>query len=279
MPRVLRQDGFRCRWPVAQRPMRPHRVVLHSPWLDHHLRLLQRVADLPVQAFIPQLPMEALAIAVLPGTAGFEVQRLGSHGRPPLPQLQGHELGSMVRAQVFGYSVLQHHVRQRFAPIVTVQPSGNSQCQTPPGVLVGQPQQAKGTSVVGEGADKVVAPHLVLMLGTKPHARTVVSPQPASRLLLRRYFQPFPPPDTPYPAPSHVPARSRPPRRDPEIALTALLAPHLHHRSPQPVFLVARGRAVSLRPSPLPQPPARTPLRQPMLLPGMLSRASAPFRA
>ena len=75
------------------------------------------------------------------------------------------------------------------------------------------------------------------------------------------------------------PARSRPPRRDPAIALTAILARHLHHRSPQPVFLVARGRAVSLRPSPLPQPPARTPLPQPMLLPGMLYRASSPFRA
>src|SRR3974377_812264 len=124
--------------------------------------------------------MEALATPASPGTAGFEVQRLGSHGRPPLPQLQGHELGSMVRAQVFGYSVLQHHVRQRFVQILTVQPAGNSQCQTPPGVLVDQPQQAKGTSVVGEGADKVVAPHLVLMLGTQQNAPTVVSPKPAA---------------------------------------------------------------------------------------------------
>ena len=62
-----------------------------------------------------------------------------------------------------------------------------------------QRQQPKGTSIVGEGTDKVVAPDVIRMFRTKPHARTVVQPQPASWLLLRRHFQPFPPPDPLHP--------------------------------------------------------------------------------
>ena len=142
-----------------------------------------------------------------------------------------------------------------------------------------QRQQPKGTSIVSEGTDKVVAPDVIRMFWTKPYARTVVQPQPASRLLLRRHFQPFPPPDPLHSVPSHIPTRSLQHRRDPAITVTAILARQLDDRSRQRVFLVALGRDVSLRPSPLPQQPARTPLRQPMLLPGMLYRATSPFRA
>jgi len=168
---------------------------------------------------------------------------------------------------------------QGFDQIETVQPSCDPQGQTPAGVFVDQRQQPEGASVVGEGADNVVAPSMVLMLRPKPHARTVVQLQPASRLLLRRHFQPFPPPGPLYPVPSHIPARPLQHRRDPAIGVTAILARQLDDRSPQRVFLVALDRDVSLRPSPLPQQPARTPLRQPMLLPGMLYRATSPFRA
>jgi hypothetical protein len=77
--------------------------------------------------------------------------------RQLLPQLQRYELGSIVRADVLRHSVLQHHVRQRFDQIVTVQPSCDPQCQTPSGILVDQRQQPKSTSTVGEDANKVVA--------------------------------------------------------------------------------------------------------------------------
>ena len=57
--------------------MGPPRVVLHPPLLDHDLRLLQRVENLSIQALVPQLPIEALTVAVLPGTARFDVQGSG----------------------------------------------------------------------------------------------------------------------------------------------------------------------------------------------------------
>ena len=65
--------GPRRRGPVPERSVGPHRVVLLPPLPDHDLGLLQRVEDLPVQAFLPQLSIETLAIPVLPWTTGFDV--------------------------------------------------------------------------------------------------------------------------------------------------------------------------------------------------------------
>jgi hypothetical protein len=53
----------------------PKAVVTMAPLLDQDLGLLQGVKDLEVQEFVPELAVEALAVAVLPGTAGLDEQR------------------------------------------------------------------------------------------------------------------------------------------------------------------------------------------------------------
>src|ERR1700680_4427781 len=75
----------RRRRPVAERRVRPPRVVLDPPPFDHDLGLLQRIENLSVQALVPQLPIETLAVPVLPGTPRFDVQRSGSQIPEPLP--------------------------------------------------------------------------------------------------------------------------------------------------------------------------------------------------
>jgi hypothetical protein len=47
-------------------------VVVLPPLFDDNLRFLQAVEDFSVQAFIPELTVKTLVIAVLPGTAGFD---------------------------------------------------------------------------------------------------------------------------------------------------------------------------------------------------------------
>src|SRR5450755_446770 len=79
MPLLLWQDSLRCRRPVAQRRVRPLRVVFFAPPLRQNLCLLQRVEDLAVQELIAQLPVETLTVAVLPWTPRFDVQRPGAH--------------------------------------------------------------------------------------------------------------------------------------------------------------------------------------------------------
>jgi hypothetical protein len=56
----------------------PDGVVVLAPAFGQHSQFFDRVEDLAVEELISELGVEALAVAVLPGRAGFDVQRLGS---------------------------------------------------------------------------------------------------------------------------------------------------------------------------------------------------------
>jgi len=78
----------------------PDRIVVMPPALDDDLCLVQRVEDLAIQQLISQLRVEALAIAVLPRTAGHDVGRLRAHGGEPVAQVLGDKLRAVIRAYV-----------------------------------------------------------------------------------------------------------------------------------------------------------------------------------
>jgi len=67
-----------------------------APVLNNYLRLLQGVEDLSFQQFIPELGVEALAIAVFPWTAGLDVSRLGPHSCNPFPDCFSHEFAAVI---------------------------------------------------------------------------------------------------------------------------------------------------------------------------------------
>ena len=77
------------------------------------LHLLQRVENLSVQQLIPQLRVERFAVAVFPPTAGRDVERLGAGIGLPLPQVLRDELRAIVRTDVFGNALRDHHISQR----------------------------------------------------------------------------------------------------------------------------------------------------------------------
>ena len=66
------------------------------PAFDEHLGLLQRVKDFRVQQLVSGLAVERLVVAVLPGTAGFDEQRLHADPRQPFPHGDGRERGAIV---------------------------------------------------------------------------------------------------------------------------------------------------------------------------------------
>jgi hypothetical protein len=59
--------------------MRPYRIVFPPPALYQDLGLLQGVENLPVEQLIPQFPIEALVVTVLPRTARFNKERFDSY--------------------------------------------------------------------------------------------------------------------------------------------------------------------------------------------------------
>ena len=85
--------------------MRPNRVVLLPPPFCQYLHLLQRVKDLTVQQFIPQLPVEALVIAVLPWTPWLDEQGPYTDTRQSVPDRLRRELRTVVRPDVLRHAV------------------------------------------------------------------------------------------------------------------------------------------------------------------------------
>ena len=69
-------------------------VVVVAPLLNEYLDFLEAAEDFAVEQFVPQLAVEAFAIAVLPGTARRDVKRL--HPNPGQPFLDGY--GNKLRA-------------------------------------------------------------------------------------------------------------------------------------------------------------------------------------
>ena len=59
-------------------------VVVVAPLLDEDPGFLEAAEDLPVEKFVPQLAVEAFAIAVLPGASRLDVQGLRAHASQPL---------------------------------------------------------------------------------------------------------------------------------------------------------------------------------------------------
>lgn len=71
-------------------------VVMLAPHGSYDSRFSQRIEDFAVQQFVAQSCVEAFDIAVLPWTAGLDVQRFDTDLAQPLAQSLGNELRSVV---------------------------------------------------------------------------------------------------------------------------------------------------------------------------------------
>ena len=162
---------------VAQRAMRTLRVIEVSPWLDHHLRLFERIENLSVQARIPQLPVELIARKVKSWLAAvgtrplFDLQYPFSHGLPGSIHLR-----AVVGSHLLGNAVLEHAAAQRFDHMITVQSPGHADRQTFSCELIEHGQKPQAAAIVRARFHKVVAPDMIRFLRSQPNARSLVQP-------------------------------------------------------------------------------------------------------
>src|SRR5215472_15321555 len=126
---------------------------------------------------------------------------------------------------------------------------------------------------------EIVTPDLVAPLRPQPNTRAVVQPQPPSRPLFLRYFQPFPSPDPLHPVLAHFPSHVSQHHRDPAVAVAPVPAGQRDDRTSQGIFVPAQNRNVSLCSSSLPQQPAGVPFGKSVLLLGSLYRTTPPLGA
>ena len=174
--------------------------------------------------------------------------------------------------------MLQHGVCQYLDQMTAVDPSPDVDGQTFPRVLVNQVQQAYRPSIVCEGAHEIVRPDVIRPLRPQTHARSVVEPQTASRLLLMRHLQPFAAPDPLHAVLAYVPARFLQLDGDASVSIPAILSGQCEDGPGQRVFVVPLCRLVALRAAWLVNQLARMTLARP-LLPCMFHSDTAPIRA
>src|SRR5271168_3250288 len=120
---------------------------------------------------------------------------------------------------------------------------------------------------------------MIRSLRPQAKARSVVEPQPPSRPLFLRHFQPFAPPDPLHSILAHMPAPIPQQSGDPPVAVPSVFAGQRHDVSRQRIFVRSVDYLVALCPSPLPQQPAGMPLGNPIVLARMPDRATSPLRA
>src|ERR1700710_597585 len=74
-----------------------HRVVVFAPLLDQDTGLGQGVERLARQQLVTELAVEALHVAVLPGTTRLGIRRSGDQPGDPVLDRGGHELRPVAR--------------------------------------------------------------------------------------------------------------------------------------------------------------------------------------
>jgi hypothetical protein len=154
-------DRLRGGRPVPQRAVRFHRVAVFPPTLDRRFGFPQRVEELPVEKFVAQLAVEALAVPVLPRAPRLDKQRLHAHFAQPPAHRLGRELGGVVRADVRRHAPRHEEPRQPFEHIVTPLTPGHIDRQALPRELVNHRQHPELPPVVRPVLYKVVRPYVI----------------------------------------------------------------------------------------------------------------------
>jgi len=159
--------------------VRPDRVVFRPPSFNQNLGLFQGIKNLSVEQLVPELPVEALVVAVLPGTARFDVERLNTNPAQPMPNHPSRELGTIVRTDILGNAMLYKKDFQTAQDIIRLQASFHHKGQALPAVFVDDGQNPEGTPVMRPVGHEVIRPDMVSMGRSKANTGAVIEPQAA----------------------------------------------------------------------------------------------------
>lgn len=250
-------------------------VVVLAPAFDDDPCLGQAVEYLAVQELVPELRIEALAVAVFPRAARLDVGRSGADGGDPSTNCCRYKLGAIVRPDVIRDAtkdeLVGQHVNDIRRPKLPVDPDR----QALPGELIDQVEHAELPSVVGPALDKVVGPDVVRTLRPQTDARPVIEPEAAFLWLLLWDLQPLPPPD-PF-DPLHVddPACLTQKGRDAPIAVAPVLRGERDDVGGKRLLVEASARHLSLGRAVLAKHTAGEPLRDAELLPDVIDTGTA----
>ena len=98
--------------------MGPDRIVMTAPSLDENLSLVERRELLTFKQLVTELGVEALAIAILPWAARFNVERLHTDPTEPTAHVASDELRAVIGSDMLRWPVGDEEIGQALEDIV-----------------------------------------------------------------------------------------------------------------------------------------------------------------
>ena len=164
--------------------MRTFGVVKASPLFNQDLGFEQCVEDLAVEEFVSHPAVERFDVSVLPWTAGCDERGFDVQFVKPIHEMLGNELWTIVTTDMLWSAMPSEKVSQ---DIKHVYSSDSTRCVTCQGFVrefIDDVERSELSSITGLISDEVIAPDVVLPLGTQAHNRPVRQEQPCSLGLL-----------------------------------------------------------------------------------------------
>ena len=155
---------------VAQRAVQVLAVVLDPPRLDQRASVRQAPELLHVETLVAQTGVERLAVAVLPGLAGFDVEGGGADLCEPLGQFEGDELRPVIGAHHRRPAVGEEQPLEFLHDARRGQRAADGRGQGLASVLIDHRQHLEHTSAGGGVEDEVVGPDVVGIFSLAGHA-------------------------------------------------------------------------------------------------------------
>jgi hypothetical protein len=135
----------------------------------------------------------------------------------------GGEFRSIIRSDVFRWTVGHEEIREAMEDVIGAQLSLHHDVQALPTEFVDDSQYLDGTAVVSAVCHEIIGPDMVAMGGPEPHTRTIVEPKTSSFGLLLGNFQPLLTPDAFHPLMIDLPTLSSEESCNPAITVAPIL--------------------------------------------------------
>src|SRR5215212_1705352 len=233
---------------VSEGAVRTMLIVIVAVLLDECACLEQRGEDLAIEQFVTEAAVERLAIGILPGAARLDERRFDVPGGEPGAYGACNELRSVVGADERGRAVSGNQVLENLDDPLAGDVVRGFDVQALPREVVDDGQDLEHSSILELIENEVVAPDVVLSLGTKLHNAILALPKATSLLRTTDDFQPFFTADPAYALAVHLPRAATQFMGQPAIAVPRMLSGQFDHPGPQaPVSIAYWPYLVALR--------------------------------
>jgi len=147
-----------------------------SPGLDQDLGLPEIEEDFPRQQLIPELGVKALAVAIFPRRAWFDVECLHADALEPLAQGGGDEFGAIVGTDMLRQAMMHEQLTQRVEHISGVELAFDADGKAFAGELIDHAQHTEHLTVMRAILHEVIRPDMALVHRPQPYAGAVIQP-------------------------------------------------------------------------------------------------------